>query len=87
MPVSVKNKTSDQPLAAPGEYKDEQLISSARRTLDIESKGLRALEEALTDGLSASFAQAVRIIRDAHGRIIVSGIGKSGHVEIGRAHV
>jgi len=80
MPVSVKNKTSDQPSAAPGEHKDEQLISSARRTLDIESKGLRALEEALTDGLSASFAQAVRIIRDAPGRVIVSGIGKSGHV-------
>ena len=59
---------------------DEQLLASARRTLELESKGLEALEAALTGGLAPSFAAAVRIIRDAPGRVIVSGIGKSGHI-------
>ena len=59
---------------------DEQLLASAKRTLDLESKGLSALEAALSDGLAKSFAAAVRIIRDATGRVIVTGIGKSGHI-------
>ncbi len=61
-------------------HKDEQLLSSARRTLDLESKGLKALEVALSDGLASHFTAAVRIIRDAPGRVIVTGIGKSGHI-------
>ncbi len=59
---------------------DEQLLASAKRTLDLESKGLRALEAALSDGLAESFATAVRIIREAPGRVIVTGMGKSGHI-------
>ena len=74
MPVPAKKNT------ALSGHLDEQLISSARRTLDLESKGLRALEAALADGLAGSFAAAVRIIHDAPGRVIVTGIGKSGHV-------
>ena len=74
MPVSVK-KNRLQP-----DQLDEQLIASAQRTLDLESEGLRTLEAALADGLSGSFAAAVRIIHDAPGRVIVTGIGKSGHV-------
>ena len=74
MTVSVKEK------APPVQSQDEQLISSAKRTLDLEGRGLSALEEALSDGLSDSFVEAVRIIRNAPGRVIVSGIGKSGHV-------
>lgn len=76
MPVSVKKKAT----SAPADDEHAQLISSARRTLDLESEGLSALEAALVDGLSESFAEALRIIRGARGRVIVSGIGKSGHV-------
>ncbi len=80
MPVTVRDKTSDTSPAAPSSQQNETLISSAKRTLEIECQGLRALEDALSDGLSESFAQAVRLIRGAEGRLIVSGIGKSGHV-------
>ncbi len=80
MPVTVKDKTSDKTPAEPSSRQDETLISSAQRTLEIESQGLRALVDALSDGLSESFGQAVRLIRSAEGRVIVSGIGKSGHV-------
>ena len=51
-------------------------LDTARRVIGIEADGLRALSEAL-DG---SFAAAVELILKAKGRVIVSGMGKSGHV-------
>jgi arabinose-5-phosphate isomerase len=59
---------------------DEALIGSALRTLELEGAGLRALHEALSDGLGSAFAAAARLLRAARGRVIVSGMGKSGHV-------
>ena len=55
-------------------------IKSALRTLDAEGGGIDALAAALRDGLGASFAAAVELIRAAQGRVIVTGMGKSGHV-------
>jgi arabinose-5-phosphate isomerase len=55
-------------------------IASALRTLATESGGLTALTAAMSDGLGAPFAAAVEIIREAKGRVIVTGMGKSGHV-------
>src|SRR5215510_8356641 len=55
-------------------------IESALRTLEAEGSGVDALGAALRDGLSASFAAAVEVIRAAQGRVIVTGMGKSGHV-------
>ncbi len=55
-------------------------IDSALRTLEAEGSGIEALAAALRDGLSASFAAAIELIRAAQGRVIVTGMGKSGHV-------
>jgi arabinose-5-phosphate isomerase len=55
-------------------------IASALRTLDTESEGLTALVAAMSDGLGAPFVSAVETIRGARGRVIVTGMGKSGHV-------
>jgi arabinose-5-phosphate isomerase len=55
-------------------------IASALRTLDTESEGVAALTAAMSTGLSAPFIAAVETIRGAHGRVIVTGMGKSGHV-------
>jgi len=55
-------------------------IASALRTLDTESEGVAALVAAMSDGLGAPFVAAVETIRGAHGRVIVTGMGKSGHV-------
>ena len=55
-------------------------IQSAVRTLDLEIEGLSALRAALGNGLAADFAGAVARLKAARGRVIVSGIGKSGHV-------
>jgi arabinose-5-phosphate isomerase len=51
-------------------------IAAARRVLAVEAQGLTALAEALDD----RFAEAVGRLAGASGRIVVSGMGKSGHV-------
>jgi arabinose-5-phosphate isomerase len=63
-----------------GKRQEAALVASALRTLEIEREGLEAVREALADGLAGPFAAAVRLLKDARGRVIVSGIGKSGHV-------
>jgi arabinose-5-phosphate isomerase len=55
-------------------------IDSALRTLDAEASGVDALANALRDRLGAGFVAALERIRAAEGRIIVTGMGKSGHV-------
>jgi arabinose-5-phosphate isomerase len=62
-----------QPAASPH-------IASALRTLDTEREGVAALAAAMCDGLGAPFVAAVETIRNARGRVIVTGMGKSGHV-------
>jgi arabinose-5-phosphate isomerase len=55
-------------------------LESALRTLEAEAGGVTALVAALTDGLGRSFGEAVELIRQAKGRVIVTGMGKSGHI-------
>jgi arabinose-5-phosphate isomerase len=55
-------------------------VSSALRTLGTEGEGVAALAAAMCDGLGAPFVAAVEAIRNARGRVIVTGMGKSGHV-------
>ena len=55
-------------------------IESALRTLEAEAGGINALAAAIDDGLGRSFIAAVELIRGAKGRVIVTGMGKSGHV-------
>ncbi|MGA8320942.1 MAG: KpsF/GutQ family sugar-phosphate isomerase [Xanthobacteraceae bacterium] len=59
---------------------DNPHVASALRTFATESGGLNALTAAMSDGLGARFTAAVETIRQARGRVIVTGMGKSGHV-------
>ena len=59
-------------------------VLSALRTLDTERRGLGALEEAMRKtgegGLGVAFSQTVETIAASSGRVVVTGMGKSGHV-------
>ena len=55
-------------------------LRSAARTLDLECEGLQALRAALEQGLGGAFGEAVTVLAAAGGRVIVTGIGKSGLV-------
>jgi arabinose-5-phosphate isomerase len=56
------------------------MIASAMRTLETEADGITALTAAIGDGLGVPFIAAVELIRGARGRVIITGMGKSGHV-------
>ena len=58
----------------------KSVVASAVRTLETERAGLKELAEALDNGLADPFAEAVRIIAGIKGRLIVTGVGKSGHI-------
>jgi arabinose-5-phosphate isomerase len=62
------------------QQKANPLIASALRTLETEREGVAALAAAMRDSLGTGFVTAVETIRAARGRVIVTGIGKSGHV-------
>ncbi len=53
-----------------------KIIATARNVIDEESRALAILSETVGQNL----AHAAQVILDAPGRVIVSGMGKSGHV-------
>jgi arabinose-5-phosphate isomerase len=53
-----------------------KFIDTARRVIHTEADALKTLADTLGD----AFADAVDLVLDTKGRVIVSGIGKSGHI-------
>jgi arabinose-5-phosphate isomerase len=74
--------SSSNPLMAKSSGADgaNAAVQSAQRTLETGSSGIAAIVTALRGPLGAAFAQAIDLIRNAKGRVIVTGLGKSGHV-------
>lgn len=71
-----------KPLMSPSSGTDQPstAVQSGLRTLDAEASGIAAISAALQGPLGPVFAAAVDLIRQAKGRVIVTGLGKSGHV-------
>jgi arabinose-5-phosphate isomerase len=59
---------------------DLDLIATARTALATEAQGLNRLLAALDGPLGDSLARAAALIAAAAGRVVVSGMGKSGHI-------
>jgi arabinose-5-phosphate isomerase len=60
----------------PAQFSPDEALASARRTLQTETQGLQDLSARLDD----SFGAAVRLLLDCRGRVVVSGLGKTGHI-------
>src|ERR1700723_122062 len=60
----------------PLDFTDEALVDLGRQALRVEIQGLQAQ----VPRLGAEFARACRICLDCRGRIVVTGMGKSGHI-------
>ncbi len=56
------------------------VLSPEIRTLKVAAEGLQALEAALLNGMRQPFAKALELIHAAPGRVVVTGMGKSGHI-------
>lgn len=61
---------------APTHFDPQQLLGTARRTLDIEGRAIAQI----ADRLGPGFAAACALCLDCRGRVVVTGLGKSGHV-------
>jgi arabinose-5-phosphate isomerase len=57
-------------------FNPDQALQLARETLDIEAEALMALKSRL----DARFSQAVQMMLNVQGRVVVTGMGKSGHI-------
>jgi arabinose-5-phosphate isomerase len=75
--MRVKMGSADARVRRPAPH---AFIASALRTIETENEGLAALAAAMCDGLGVPFVAAVDTIRRARGRLIVTGMGKSGHI-------
>ena len=73
---------SQKPLVATpsGAVDADAAVQSALRTLEAGTSGIAAISTALQGPLGAAFTATVDLIRQAKGRVIVTGLGKSGHV-------
>ncbi|WP_046862614.1 KpsF/GutQ family sugar-phosphate isomerase [Microvirga massiliensis] len=67
-------RTMPQPLP------ESAAVDSALRTLATERDGIAELIDAIGNGLGATFAAAVEGLAAVRGRVVVTGMGKSGHV-------
>ncbi len=62
---------------------DAKLLASAIKTLELEKSGIMSIVTALEGELGGEFIRAIEHIGNAEkngGRVIVSGMGKSGHI-------
>lgn len=58
----------------------QRALELARETLQIEADAILALKNRLSDSADDSFIKAVALLMHGTGRVVVSGIGKSGHI-------
>jgi arabinose-5-phosphate isomerase len=66
--------------AATDRDRAQALIGSALRSLETEGGGIDALAAAIRGSLGSAVVAAIDLIRAAQGRVIVTGMGKSGHI-------
>jgi arabinose-5-phosphate isomerase len=62
--------------AKPAALDSRQLLARARRVLETEIAAVVALQDRLDDG----FVSACQLLHDCKGRVVVTGMGKSGHI-------
>jgi arabinose-5-phosphate isomerase len=58
----------------------QRALDLARETLQIEADAIIALKNRISSSPDDSFALAVALLFNCSGRVVVSGIGKSGHI-------
>lgn len=66
--------------ATSGTVDAERALMFARETLQIETDALIALKQRIAGAGSAPFVKSIELLLNCRGRVVVSGIGKSGHI-------
>lgn len=71
---------SQKGLPMPADHTANTILRSAAQTFAIEAQALSALADGVNGDLAAALVAGVRAIHEAGGRVVTTGIGKSGHV-------
>lgn len=56
------------------------VIEAGARTVTVEADALNALATAIRGAMQADFTKSVELMMNSTGRVIISGMGKSGHI-------
>ena len=59
-----------------GRHDDEALIASGRRVVEVERNALTTLQQRI----GPEFARACELLLACRGRVVCTGMGKSGHI-------
>jgi len=82
--TSDPTKESDCPMPlksiVPAPVDEDTAVDIALTTIKTERRGLEVLAQALAGPMRVAYLAAVQTIARAQGRIIVTGMGKSGHI-------
>lgn len=62
------------------EAEKQAALARMLQTVATEQAGLTAFAQALSNGLGDAYLQAVQAIEQSHGAVVVTGMGKSGHI-------
>lgn len=76
MSINRENSPPDLPSSLDG----KRALALAQDTLQIEADAIVALKNQLGGPAGATFNEAIQLLLECSGRVVVSGIGKSGHI-------
>jgi len=61
-------------------FNSSRVLEVVDRTLQIEADAILSLKNRISSDLSYSLTRSIDLLLNCHGKIIVSGLGKSGHI-------
>jgi arabinose-5-phosphate isomerase len=73
----INEKSASKSLAS---FDPQRVLALAQETLQIEADAIAALKTGLSGPAGSAFADAIKLLLACGGRVVVSGIGKSGHI-------
>lgn len=76
--MSISDEKS--PSGSLASFDTQRVLTLAQDTLQIEADAITALKNRLSGPAGAAFAEAIKLLLSCGGRVVVSGIGKSGHI-------
>lgn len=78
--MSTPNTSSEQNIVSTHDAKANHALQLACETLQIEADAILSLKQRLHGSDSSAFIDAIQKVLHCKGRLVISGIGKSGHI-------
>ena len=72
--MTEESPTARNPENSPREISDDEIVQWGRNVVELEAQGVADLSEKI----GSEFATVVRLLHDCPGRVVITGVGKSG---------